>query len=592
MFVFEFLCSFTYCKLAHRDIRFHLFDGNHLLAGDILYTFILRFSVCLRRTWGVTFLMDLDKINQLKSQAQTSSDFLVTKVQQLTDSFTKINQKTAKHALAMSNAQKCLEYLDLLLDSLKTASKEEKLITRGVGTDVQPFLDSLNRIQNAIKILSENPWKGSEKNIVSLRQLRKVGLLQLNNLFLTKIRQVSEPLDIPSFIRNGVDDPTIIDDEALEFIQKLAATIHDGSTDISEFSKEFITIRSKFIYESLVPLGSDAFSKRGAISTDAKSPSTSGFLDQFSVFMEWTAILLHHERKFSDTVFRMADKVHTVFESIISTTFDIITAAMDLALKDLKEFRKQKQLANFFHFLESMRSIQADFRMMITSLDGLNDKQQQLLSYEQQFLSTCAQWFDLKAPEIKPQPDGTIHEQVHFIITFVRKLLEHNTFLPEWIESFAQHEQPAEYIQSLLSDALQLIDDTLKYFQHDLHRRVYALNNINYIINITKDNVTLAEYLSDATLKYIQKQFHHHFDGYIQCWSIIEKSIEETRKTLDEKAFKDKSKSIYTSFEDVQKLHKSVHFIDQPLQSLVKVAVKDRLTSEYNLLVNRFSLFI
>eukprot|EP00834_Sanchytrium_tribonematis_P001779 NODE_46_length_32145_cov_0.918711.p6 type:complete len:536 gc:universal NODE_46_length_32145_cov_0.918711:27192-25585(-) len=535
--------------------------------------------------------MELEKLNQLKTQAQHSSDFLITKVQHLTDSFTKINQKTAKHSVALQNSQKCLDYLDILLDSLKTSQREEKLITRGVGTDVQPFLDSLNRIQNAIKILSENPWKGSEKNIVSLRQLRKVGLLQLSNLFMSKIRQVSEPLDIPTIIRNGAEDQAIVEDEALEFIQKLAATIYDGSADF-EFSKDFHSLRAKFIYESLLPLGPDAFVKRGSIGSEPKSPTSSGYIDQFPSMMEWSAIIFQNERKFADCIFRVASVVHKTFDEITKNAFDLLNSSVELAIRDLKEMKKQKAMAGFLIFLQNINGIRSDFRMIINSFEGITEKQNIIIKNEQHFLQASGQFFDPKINEnpSKPQQDGTIHEGVHLSITFIRKLLEHDQNVDEWVELFVTHHQnTSEYLSSLLAECCKLIDDSAKYFQHDLHRRVFALNNLTFIQNVINENTTLKEYVNDATAKLITTKFHSHFDGYLTCWSIVEKSIEEARKTLEEKAFKDKSKQIYSYFEDAQKLQKAVRLIDPQLRSMLKSSLKDKLMLEYNAMSSRYS---
>ena len=529
----------------------------------------------------------IEKIIQLQSQAQHSSDFLVTRVQHLTESFSKINQKTSKHAITMSNAQKCIDYMDTLLECLKTAQKEEKLITRGVGTDVQPFLESLNRIQASIKILQDNPWKGSEKSIISLKQLRKVGLLQLNNLFVSKLRQVSEPLDVATLIRNGVEDAVIIEDESMEFIQKLAATINDGSMEASEFTKEFKDLRAKFIYESLLPLGTDAFQKRGSI--DVKSPVSSGYIEQFSSLMEWAAILFSQERKFHDSVFRIGDIVHKTYKDSTSDAFDMVISCIELSIRDLKDMRKSKAIAGFLNFLQSINSIRSDFRMIINSFEGIAEKQMVLIQQEEVFLGTNSLFFDLKINEQphKPQHDATIHENVHSAITFIRKLVEHDQNLQEWIELFAKHHSSAEYMSWMLMECSKVIQDTQKHFQHDLHRQVYCLNNYNFTINVIKENTMLTDLVDSTTNKVLTTYFHTHFDAYMYCWSSVANSIEETRKTLEEKAFKDKCKQIYSSLDDIVKLHKPVLLIDEQLRKIIKSTLKDKLMTEYDLMTNR-----
>eukprot|EP00835_Amoeboradix_gromovi_P006459 NODE_764_length_4412_cov_0.313935.p1 type:complete len:539 gc:universal NODE_764_length_4412_cov_0.313935:276-1892(+) len=533
-----------------------------------------------------------DKLNQLQSQAQSSSDFLITKVQHLTDSFSKINQKAAKHAIAMSNSQKCIEYMDILLECLKTSQREEKLITRGVGTDIQPFLDSLNRIQASIKTLSDNPWKGSDRNINPLKQLRKVGLLQLNNLFISKLRQISEPLDLANLIRNGVDNAVIIDDESLEFIQKLAATINDGSVESMEFTKEFNVLRSKFLFESLLPLGTDAFTKRGSIQ-EPKSPSSSGYIEQFSTMMEWSAILFNHERKFCDGIFRMADVVHSIFNEITTHSLDILLTSIELIAKDLKEMKKSKQMTGFLNFIESINSIRSDFRMIINSFEGITDKQNIMIKNEFNFISACALFFDLKVNEVthKPQLDGTIHENVHSTLTFVRKLLEHEQNLEEWVSLFCiSFDSVSEYISHLLVESSKLIEESNKNYQQELHRQVYCLNNYTFVQNVIKENIALSDFTNEQTQKLLGNKFHTHFDAYVQCWMPIANTIEDCRKTSDEKQFKDKCKHLFNLFEDLQKNHKSVSFIDANLRVMIKSTIKDKLIGEYDLLARYFNL--
>ena len=368
----------------------------------------------------------------------------------------------------------------------------------------------------------------------------------------------------------------------------MAVTINDGSLESTEFTKEFKDLRSKFLYESLLPLGTDAFTKRGSINNEPRSPSGTGYIDQFSSMMEWSAILFVHERKFFDSIIRVADVVHKTFSETTSNAFDVIITSVELSTRDLKDMKKSKSMAGFLNFLQSINSIRSDFRMLNNCFEGISDKQNLIIKHETLFLSSCALFFDLKINEnvTKPNPDATIHESVHSSITFLRKLLEHYQNLDEWIDLFAStHGSTTSYVSWLILECVRLIDDTNKQFQHDLHRQVYGLNNYTFIMNIIKENSILLELVPESTNKILTAKFHEHFDAYLLCWSVVEKSIEECRKTVEEKGFKEKAKQIYNSFDDTQKIHKPVTLIDQQLRNMIKSNLKDKLMTEYDLMV-------
>ena len=346
--------------------------------------------------------MDIDLLRQLQTEAQTTSDFLNSKMKDLSSSFDAINQKTAPQSVVIANADRALGFLNQLEKAAACAKEENATITKGIDQDVDKFLMSLQRIQQSIKLLSTYPWKSSTRHVNALQQLNKVGHLQLGNLFLQHLQSSSIPIDLSVQQINA-------NDKALSRLKTLT------SVQLDIQMKEYIQLRKSFLLETLEPISAGAFERRGSFSSVAKS-----FIEQFPILIEYAAALLQQERDLADTVYKQDAIVP--FTQIIMPTMSAIKQSISVAIDDLQTIYN-KQNESIAHHLSALSTVKSDLKSLHSTLTGLAEQDHLFASMEELYF--CIQQLLYPSMPVK-KTQSLLLPSIKAHLAFIQSIADHN----------------------------------------------------------------------------------------------------------------------------------------------------------------------
>lgn len=530
----------------------------------------------------------LDKTSALVSQMVTMLSSFDDRLRGFETSILPIHKSTQRLNVLYENINKSVVAVDNVLSYFDLASHEEQIILKGPQeNNLLPYLTSIGKIVDALKFLTASKFKSGEKALYQLRQLLNTGFLQLVSLFRRWLTQNSVPIDASTLERSNKNDAPKPPLQVLENLAQLATYLSNtsalattNSSDLADFQKVYVEVRSPYLLKSLSSLassaGADKDRKRlsvGSGPSTAPTANPAGTLSRdkdggqiyqkgsagFIVYTKWVV-------KFCKAEFEILQHIHT---STAINTMDLTLTALvdsyfetaDTLLTKVKRNAGKHDFSEMFllfDILENLMSVRGEWNDIFGSLRKKSDQMQDMISAFAAVSTKCFPEFldDVKHSGIKQAAiavDGTVNEVTSNSLNFLRRLLDYQDTVQIMLQSIGESNWHSSsdgaglkssasvatlsrqvsqgigsnpgIIRKYFLDVLDALNSNLesksRQYKKSVVASIFLLNNYHYVYKSIRSHPKLLSVVGkEIEVKY-EKLYLKSKDSYLDSWKPI-----------------------------------------------------------------------
>ncbi|XP_046854799.1 exocyst complex component 7-like isoform X2 [Xenia sp. Carnegie-2017] len=207
---------------------------------------------------NLSFLKDsLTKSDDLTENMRGILSSFNERLSKLEENILPVHKETVELQRRQRNIDKVLRGLDNVISYHNVASKEDQDIRDGPGADVDSYIQSLIKVQDAIKFFEDNNPNSPELSL--LTSLMETGREQMERSFRQFLALNSSPLEAETLIdllnsNEETEESTPqfkpINDEAIEDLSKIAAWLVTEAQS-KDFMNVYSQIRSSVVMKTL-----------------------------------------------------------------------------------------------------------------------------------------------------------------------------------------------------------------------------------------------------------------------------------------------------------------------------------------------------
>ncbi|KAI9183707.1 exocyst complex component exo70 [Blastocladiella emersonii ATCC 22665] len=538
----------------------------------------------------------------------------------------RLNQYYENIDQTLSAANRVIQYYDLAEQERETIAKDPD------ESNLLPYLESLDRITNALKFLTESRFASGEKAIYKLRQQQNAGIMQLVNLFKKWLIAISSPLDFMELIRSGRTEAPTPPPADVKRISELAtwlantaasgaapatpaAAAADPNSDMADYAHVYTAVRGSYMQRSLAPPASASGESRSRIETKASAI--------FVQRTQWLARFLGVERALVEAMFFHPRKRSEVLDAAAGPAVSAFLAAGESLLAQMTRSNGRSDTSHVFVLFDVLEfwsakrdELGAVFDMLVEkggAIEALFD------SWTKAALRIVPDFLDEVKQSGKGQlpPDGTVHEVTSNAISLMKKLLEYPDSTESILLSIGEPDWGStnikvgniKYVKSsgvltrkYFTMVLGLLESSLdakaKLYKKPALSIIFQVNNSHYILKGVRSEKLAALLGADAVSKYertvkrhrdaLQDQFKPLLEQLMDVTVIQGGAIRRDMSSSERTGVKDKFSKFNTSIEDIVKSLRVCAVPDPELRAVLIKDAKNFVVPMYERFVNKY----
>ncbi|ORX90514.1 Exo70 exocyst complex subunit [Basidiobolus meristosporus CBS 931.73] len=515
-----------------------------------------------------------------------------------------IHKSTQKLSRVVDNLDRTTYSVENILQYFDLAVREEKVILAGPDdNNLMPYYQSMNNVKNALHFLSQTRLKSAEKVMVQLKQLLKVALQQLKELFRKGLQANTTEIDPTEYVDQGYIP--IIAPSELQKLSNLCVYLSNSESDIDmrvELSKIYSDIRSNYLVKS--------FSAISQTVSSGSRESAKTYQQGTSPMILMTKVLI----KALETEYILVQKLMP--ENFIQNTFrDTVAPSLKQYIETgetlVTQVRRNIQ-AGIFMLLDVIENFQSEMPQFERILAKTGSQQNSLNDLWKTFRTVAIRSFeefleDIRnsaARQIELSKDGTVHELTSNVLNHCKRLLDYQETVVSLLtnglvqDALADQAVVRKYFANVLDVVIANINEKAKGYKKPYLGTVFLMNNYHYLLKVIRSTKLESILGSEMVSKY-EKLNKKQQDAYQECWkSVVEYLMDVTyvrggvlKSNLtgsERAAIKEKFKNFNNDFEELFRMQKSYSIPDPELRQHIIRNIKNLVLPMYSRFVEKY----
>ncbi|KAK9728391.1 exocyst complex component exo70 [Basidiobolus ranarum] len=514
-----------------------------------------------------------------------------------------IHKSTQRLSRVVDNLDRTTYSVESILQYFDLAVREEVVILKGPDeNDLMAYYQSVNNIKNALQFLTQTRLKSAEKVMTQLRQLSKVALQQLKELFRKRLQANTVEIEPTKYID---EDIPIIPSNELEKLSNICVYLSNSESDIDmkvELSKIFAEIRSNCLVKSFAGIAQ-------AVNSGNKE-SANTYQQGTSPYILMTKILI----KALEAEYVMVQRLMP--EALVQSTFrDTLNPSLKQWVEAgetlVTRVRRNTQAGIFMvldvleHFQNEMPQFERILAKTGSQQNSLSDLRKTLRNVATRSLEDFLE--DIRnsaARQIELSKDGTVHELTSNALNHCKRLLDYQETVESLLtnggvqEASASQATVRKYFANVLDVVIANINEKAKGYKKPYLGTVFLMNNYHYLLKVMRSTKLEMILGSELVSKY-EKLNKKQQDAYQDCWkSVVEYLMDVTyvrggilKSSLtssERAAIKEKFKNFNNDFEELFRMQKSYSIPDPELRQHIIRNIKNLVLPMYSRFVEKY----
>ncbi|KAL1920762.1 uncharacterized protein VTP21DRAFT_11397 [Calcarisporiella thermophila] len=544
---------------------------------------------------------NLKKSNDLTQKMVSMLDTFDDRLVKLESSILPIHKSTQRLTHLSDNIDMTLKSMESLIKYFDLAAKEESYIQKGPDdSNLVPYLQSINRIKEALEYLSKARLRSCENVIGQLKKLLKTAMMQLENLFRKWLSANSKPLDVRSIQREDAEIPSP-STEALERLSSLTVYLSSSESETGyapEYTKTYIEIRSAHITRTLEPL----------------LRSTSNYASQTHCLLK----LMQAEHRFASKIIK-EQQTSYVFRGTIQPAFTTwLESGRDLLARSRRDL--QREIFSVYDVLELLKKKKPEFEEMLRLAEMREDD---MLEFVRDVRNTAMRSFAECMQEVKERNgrvlalpnDGTVSELTSNTVNYLKRILDYRPTVesllevigdgawnnPEGNELYLPDTRGPpgnEMLRHFCVDVMDALVTTLttrsKSYKRPALAAIFLMNNFRHIVRQIRSCGLESLLEPTGCVERYERMTKKQMDAYQDTWNpILENLMDVTPvrggglRSNDKQSVKERFKNFNTDFEELHRTQRAYAIPDTELRQQVIADVRRVIMPLYTRFLDR-----
>ncbi|KAF2073653.1 hypothetical protein CYY_005038 [Polysphondylium violaceum] len=530
----------------------------------------------------------LGKTNQMSKQMIYILDAFNNGLTTLEQNVAPINASMKEWSAIYNNISSTMDAVKNTLEKFDVEKIEAK-IKEGAKGDYASYMLALEHVGNSIDFLNNNPdFKSADKSLSALKDLKQMGLNELENNFKSLLLKISNVVDPPSIPKlppgsNNKRYLSIVPPQSVEEISKsidLFSKLHFFS-----FLKEYKDKRSKFILNSLRKMGPEKFIKQ---TSETKNLA---YVKGSHPLISYTAETLHLYQIESDLAKEFfGDQYHTILEEIIDPSHELLLETTEPIIK-VKKTPGDKVFSIFplLDLFDTFSKLLPEFSLAISTRDGkhIAELKEVLKTLE----STCSSLLEFSLEDETRKDttsEPTVDEVSSNIINYFKRLIEYKQSV-EFLLAKKSTQSFNDFLEKTLKNLMKYLLNrskkdfpmisSLDFYKVSIKSNIFLINNYHYIFS-TLQQFKVIGGGGTIMLREFEINLENEIKVFNDFWLALVEMLKFNKSKDDTKAITKKHTNFLKTINDISKLKFDIP--DQELRLKLKTDAKNNIERAYD----------
>ncbi|EGG24404.1 exocyst complex subunit 7 [Cavenderia fasciculata] len=527
----------------------------------------------------LAFIKDqLNKTNSLSNQMVFILDRFNDGLSDLEREVQPINASMKEWSTKYNNINDAMDSIRSVLDKFDISKVEQK-IREGAKGDYESYMLTLEQIVSSIDFLSsKDDYKSADKSLSVLRELKQLGLTELENNFkslLVKISNLVDPTTIPPLPASKrylvITSPSAVEEisKSIELFSKLHYT---------SFIKEYKDKRSKFILLSLRKMAPEKYIK---LTQESKNLAYVKGTHPLISYVFETLRLYQIESDLCKELF--GDQYHTILEDVIDPAHELLLETAEPIIKTKRVTDRIFGIFPLLDLFETFTKLLPEFSNAISARDANHITEiKDLISTLE---LTCSSLLEFNLGDDSSKKDQTseqsttVDEVSSNMLNYFKRLIEYRNSVESLLSKVKSSFN--EFLEKTLRNLIKYLQTKSakeSELKSSLKGYIFLINNYKYVVTSLK-NANILDSQS-YLLREFETCLENEIKLYSEYWNNVVEQLKFNKTKDDTKAIVKKHSSFLKQFNEITKLKFDIP--DQDLKNQLKHDTKLIITKIYD----------